>query len=63
LKNSIVAGFAFNMKRLCYVPPRPVAPLDWVEESLIKKLQLLDDFSKTANLIGARIKQADAYML
>lgn len=47
LKSAIVAGVAFGMGSPGYIPPMSVAQMDEVEESLIKKLQLLDDFSQT----------------
>ena len=47
LKSSTVAGVAFGMGSPGYIPPMSVAQMDEVEETLIKKLQLLDDFSQT----------------
>lgn len=47
LKSSITSGVALDMGSPGYIPPMSLAPIDEVEESLIKKLQLLDDFSQT----------------
>lgn len=49
LKSSIVAGVAFGMGSPGYIPPMSVAQMDNVEESLIKKLQMLDEFSQTVH--------------